>query len=148
MAKFFKIINHWVFVLRHPFQVYCKARQLILLQSAMVCYYKVWLVLLQSATGITKCDNFITKCHWTHLHITDRIYRAHIDPSSWPHIYPLPFLTAQLHLSGVRSLGAKHPACIYSATEMLYETRAASLFARTGACATSCFRMFAYRSFS
>ena len=36
----------------------------------MVCYYKVLQlfyykvrqVLLQSATGITKCDNFITKC--------------------------------------------------------------------------------------
>ena len=27
------------------------------------CYYKVrQLFLLQSATGITKCDNFITKC--------------------------------------------------------------------------------------
>ena len=47
-----------------------KVRQLFLLQSAMVCYYKVRQlfyykvrqVLLQSATGITKCDNFITKC--------------------------------------------------------------------------------------
>ena len=50
---------------------YYKARQLFLLQSAMVCYYKVWQlfyykvrqVLLQSATGNTKCDSFITKCH-------------------------------------------------------------------------------------
>ena len=50
---------------------YYKVRQLFLLQSAMVCYYKVWQlfyykvrqVLLQSATGITKCDSFITKCH-------------------------------------------------------------------------------------
>ena len=48
---------------------YYKVRQLFLLQSAMVCYYKVRQlfyykvrqVLLQSATGITKCDNFITK---------------------------------------------------------------------------------------
>ena len=31
-------------------------------------YYKVRQVLLQSATGITKCDNFITKC--------DRYYRV------------------------------------------------------------------------
>ena len=54
----------------HLFQVYYKVRQLLLLQSAMVCYYKVRQlfyykvrqVLLQSATGITKCDNFITKC--------------------------------------------------------------------------------------
>ena len=51
---------------------YYKVRQLFLLQSAMVCYYKgrqlfyykVRQVLLQSATGITKCDNFITKCDW------------------------------------------------------------------------------------
>ena len=49
---------------------YYKVRQLFLLQSAMVCYhkvrqlfyYKVRQVLLQSATDITKCDNFITKC--------------------------------------------------------------------------------------
>ena len=39
-----------------------------LLQSAMVCYYKVGQVLLQSATGITKCVNFITKC--------DRYYKV------------------------------------------------------------------------
>ena len=46
------------------------------LQSAMVCYYKVpqlfyykvRQVLLRSATGITKCDNFITKC--------DRYYKV------------------------------------------------------------------------
>ena len=31
-------------------------------------YYKVQQVLLQSATGITKCDNFITKC--------DRYYKV------------------------------------------------------------------------
>ena len=44
---------------------YYKTRQLFLLQSAMVCYYKVRQlfyykvrqVLLQSATGITKCDS-------------------------------------------------------------------------------------------
>ena len=53
----------------HLFQLDYKVRQLFLLQSAMVCYYKVRQlfyykvrqVLLQSATGITKCDNFITK---------------------------------------------------------------------------------------
>ena len=33
---------------------YYKERQLL--------YYKVRQVLLQNATGITKCDNFITKC--------------------------------------------------------------------------------------
>ena len=33
---------------------YYKVRQLF--------YYKVRQVLLQSAAGITKCDNFITKC--------------------------------------------------------------------------------------
>ena len=35
-------------------------RQLTLLQSAMVCYYKVRQVLLQNATAyfITKCDRF------------------------------------------------------------------------------------------
>ena len=55
---------------------YYKVRQLFLLQSAMVCYYKVRQlfyykvrqVLLQSATGVTKCDNFITKC--------DRYYKV------------------------------------------------------------------------
>ena len=49
---------------------YYKVRQSFLLQNAMVCYYKVRQlfyykarqVLLQSATGITKCDNFIAKC--------------------------------------------------------------------------------------
>ena len=35
---------------------YYKVRQLF--------YYKVRQVLLQSATVITKCDNFITKCNW------------------------------------------------------------------------------------
>ena len=34
----------------------------LLLQSATAFYYKERQVLLQSATGITKCDNFITKC--------------------------------------------------------------------------------------
>ena len=50
--------------------VITKCDSFFLLQSAMVCYYKVRQffyhkvrqVLLQSATGITKCDNFITKC--------------------------------------------------------------------------------------
>ena len=43
---------------------YYKVRQLFLLQSAMVCYYKVRQVLqsvtilLQRATGITKCDDY------------------------------------------------------------------------------------------
>ena len=53
----------WVYLSSdHPFQVHYKARQLILSQSAIVCYYKVPKVLLQSATGITKCEKFITKC--------------------------------------------------------------------------------------
>ena len=69
--------DYWVYLSsNHLFQVYYKARQLFLLQSAMVCYYKVRQlyyykvrqVLLQSATGITKCDNFITKC--------DRYYKV------------------------------------------------------------------------
>ena len=55
---------------------YYKVWQLNLLQSATTCYYKVWQlfyykvwqVLLQSATGITKCDSFITKC--------DRYYKV------------------------------------------------------------------------
>ena len=42
----------------HTFQVYYKMRQLILLQSATV-------FLIQSASCITKCDNFITKCDRT-----------------------------------------------------------------------------------
>ena len=39
---------------------YYKVRQLF--------YYKVLQVLLESATGITKCDNFITNC--------DRYYKV------------------------------------------------------------------------
>ena len=63
--------HYWVYLSsNHLFQVYYKVRQLFLLQSAMVWYYKVRQlfyykvrqVLLQSATGITKFDNFITKC--------------------------------------------------------------------------------------
>ena len=42
---------------------YYKLRQLTLLQSAMDSHYKVWqLFLLQIATGISKCDGFITNC--------------------------------------------------------------------------------------
>ena len=52
---------------------YYKVRQLFSLQSALVCYYKVRQlfyykvrqVLLQSTTGITKCDIFNTKCDST-----------------------------------------------------------------------------------
>ena len=44
--------NYWVYLSSdHLFQVYYKVRQ----------------VLLQSATGITKCDNFITKCDSTNV---------------------------------------------------------------------------------
>ena len=64
---------NWVYLSSyHLFQVYCKVRQPFLLQSAMVCYYKVRQVfyykvrqvlqsvtiLLQSPTGITKCDDY------------------------------------------------------------------------------------------
>ena len=52
-----------------------KVRQLILLQRAVVCYFKVRQVFLQSATGITKCDNFISMC--------DRYYKVRQNsPSS------------------------------------------------------------------
>ena len=60
---------------------YYKVRQLFLLQRAVICYYKVRQlfhyevrqVLLQSATGITKSDDFITKC--------DRYYKVrHYKP--------------------------------------------------------------------
>ena len=55
---------------------YYKLRQLSLLQSAMgscyklrqLFYYKVGHGLLQIATGITKCDGFITNC--------DRYYKV------------------------------------------------------------------------
>ena len=55
---------------------YYKLRQLSLLQSAMDCYYKLRQLfyykvrhgLLQIATGITKCDEFITNC--------DRYYKV------------------------------------------------------------------------
>ena len=61
---------YWVYLSSdHLFQVYRKVRQLffitkcdgLLLQTATA-------FLLQSATGITKCDNFITKC--------DRYYKV------------------------------------------------------------------------
>ena len=74
----------------HLFQVYYKVRQLFLLQSAMVCYYKVRQlfyykvrqVLLQSATGITKCDNFITK--------GDRYYKVRrlLQSATVQHVMP------------------------------------------------------------
>ena len=52
----------------HLFQVYYKVRQ-VLLQSATAFFItKCDGLLLQSATSITKCDNFITKC--------DRYYKV------------------------------------------------------------------------
>ena len=60
----------------HLFQVYYKVRQ-VLLQSATPFFItkcdglllqSATAFLLQSATGITKCDNFITKC--------DRYYKV------------------------------------------------------------------------
>ena len=144
MVSFFKIINYWVFVLQPSISS--------LLQSATAYFTtKSDGVLLQSVISvITKCDRcykvrqFYYKVRRLLQSATEHTYTlstVYIEPKSIPHrphIYPLPFLTAQLHLSGVPSLDAKHPACIYSA----------SLFARTGARATSCFRMFTYRSFS
>ena len=58
------------------FKFITKCDSLFLLQSAMVCYYKVRQlfyykvrqVLLQSAIGVTKCENLITKC--------DRCYKV------------------------------------------------------------------------
>ena len=55
---------------------YYKLRQLSLLQSAIDCYYKLRQLfyykvrqdLLQIATGITKCDGFVTNC--------DRYYKV------------------------------------------------------------------------
>ena len=65
-------------LLQSATSVITKCDSFFLLQSAMVCYYKVRQlfyykvrqVLLQSATGITKCDNFITKC--------DRYYKVRL----------------------------------------------------------------------
>ena len=47
---------------------YYKLRQLSVLQSAMVSCYKLRHGLLEIATGITKCDGFITNC--------DRYYKV------------------------------------------------------------------------
>ena len=41
---------------------YYKLRWSVITKCDSFFYYKVQQVLLQSATGITKCDNFITKC--------------------------------------------------------------------------------------
>ena len=65
------LITAWVYLSSdHLFQVYYKVRQ-VLLQSATAFFItkrdglflqSATAFLLQSATGITKCDNFITKC--------------------------------------------------------------------------------------
>ena len=57
-------INYWVYLSSdHLFQVYNKVRQVLLQSATAFFYYKVrQVLLLQSAAGITKCDNFITKC--------------------------------------------------------------------------------------
>ena len=64
--------NYWVYLSSdHLFQVYYKVRQVLLQSATAFFYYKVrqlfyykvrQVLLLQSAAGITKCDNFITKC--------------------------------------------------------------------------------------
>ena len=63
--------DYWVYMsLDHLFQVYYKVRK-VLLQSVTASFVtkcdglllqSATAFLLQSATGITKCDNFITKC--------------------------------------------------------------------------------------
>ena len=68
---------YWVYLSSdHLFQVYYKVRQ-VLLQSATPFFItkcdglllqSATAFLLQSATSITKCDNFITKC--------DRYYKV------------------------------------------------------------------------
>ena len=53
---------YWVYLSSdHLFQVYYKVRQ-VLLQSVIILLQSATAFLLQSATGFTKCDNFITKC--------------------------------------------------------------------------------------
>ena len=47
----------WYLSSDHIFQVYYKVRKVLLLSATAL--------LLQSATGITKCDNFIIKCNRT-----------------------------------------------------------------------------------
>ena len=91
----------------HLFQVYYKVLQLFLLQSAMVCYYKVRQlfyykvrqVLLQSATVITKCDSFITKC--------DRYYKVRRLLQSATLQHSLAF-TGRLLSQGVPFLGFRY----------------------------------------
>ena len=69
---------------------YYEVRQLFLLQSATrVCYkvrqllyYKVWLRLLQSATGIIKCDDWIVNfvANWRHFVAAQRAKRTWLRP--------------------------------------------------------------------
>ena len=73
---------YWVYLSSdHLFQAYYKVRQLFLLQRPMVCYYKVRQVLqsvtilLQSATGITKCDDYYKVRQYM---VTDRIGRHEV----------------------------------------------------------------------
>ena len=91
---------------------YYKARQLFLLQSAMVCYYKlrqlfyykVRQVLLQSATGITKCDSTdqpsqdgVLSLHFPFLHVIleaptkkyDGFLHENITTLPWPNLSPI-----------------------------------------------------------
>ena len=81
---------YWVYLSSdHLFQVYYKVRQ-VLLQSATAFFItkcdglllqSATAFLLQSTTGITKCDNFITKC--------DRYYKVRrLLQSTTVHTHP------------------------------------------------------------
>ena len=61
----------------HPFEVYYKVRQLILL-SAIAFFYKVRQVVLQSATDFTKCNDSIAKC--------DRYYKVRQNRWVWKRV--------------------------------------------------------------
>ena len=54
-----------LYLLQNATRWYYKVRQLFYYKVRQLSYYKVRQVLLQSATGITKCD-VITKCDGPH----------------------------------------------------------------------------------
>ena len=91
---------------------YYKVRQLVLLESAMVCYYKVRQlfyykvrqVLLQSWTGITKCDSFITKCDTYYKVRQNRVWDGWVQP------YPQLYKTHAKKQTAQCAMGRTHPS--------------------------------------
>ena len=57
----------------------CKGNALLRGKQTLYCRTYVRQVLLQSATGITKCDNFITKCDSTNVENRPSVFLSFDD---------------------------------------------------------------------